>query len=29
MMLVCKKDRDQEVKNLVDKVKKYGLDEYL
>lgn len=29
VMLVCPKDRDQEVKRLVDKVKRYGLDEYL
>lgn len=29
VMLVCRKDRDQEVKRLVEKVKKYGMDEYL
>ncbi len=29
VMLVCRKDRDQEVKSLVEKLKKYGLDEYL
>ncbi|WP_148136330.1 mannose-1-phosphate guanylyltransferase [Candidatus Formimonas warabiya] len=29
VMLVCRKDRDQEVKRLVEKLKRYGLEEYL
>lgn len=29
VMLVCRKDRDQEVKNLVSKLKNSGWDEYL
>jgi len=29
VMLVCRKDRDQEVKKLVEKLKDSGLDEYL